>query len=113
MYACMYVYMYVCLYACMYVEDLLRFSIYGHFTLSPTYFIALSRLPVDGFSRNFALRTQRTFAAYVLKFVDVSQGVRAPYIKSSIHFLLYLGYQRRDYQDGLYLACEPHVFHTP
>ena len=113
MYVCVYVFMYVCMHVFMYVEDLLRsVSIYGHFTWSPKYCIALSRLPVNSFSRNFALRTQRTFATYVLKFVDISQEVRALYIKSSMHILLYLGYQRRDFQDGLHLACDSHAFHT-
>jgi hypothetical protein len=33
-------------------------------------------------------------------------------MKSGIHFLLYLGYQRMDFQDGLHLACDSYAFHT-
>ena len=66
-YACTYVRMYVCMYVCRrFVADG-QYSMHStvqHFTRSPKHFIALSRLPVDGFSRNFALRPQRTFATY-------------------------------------------------
>ena len=102
------------MYVCMYVKDLLRpVSIYRHLTRGPKFFIALSRLPVEGFSRNFAPRTQRSFATRVLKFVDSIQEVKEGTLhEKQCTFPPLSRLPAKDFQDGLHLACDSYAFHT-